>query len=83
MVVRVGRSGIAFRMNLVGEGLEKQEAIKLFSWLELKDRSMGMRLVLGESLWKDFQKSWGSVPWKRDCSGSESRQISGLVWCGF
>ncbi len=33
MVVRVGLSGVAFRMKLVGEGLEKQEAKKLFSRL--------------------------------------------------
>ncbi len=61
MVVRVGRSGVAFRMKLVGQGLEKQEAVfsrlafprEDDSVLELKDRSMEMRMVL------DFQKSWG------------------------
>ena len=71
MDVKVGWFCVASSRNLVEEALEKQDAKKRFKRLALpveddseqvsKERLTGIRLVLGESLWNFFQKSWGEL----------------------
>jgi len=69
MFSRVGMSVERCRVNLVEVGGEKHEAKKRLRRLALegevdedsfpRDRSTGIRDFLGDSLWKDFQKSLG------------------------